>query len=52
MMQNGRISTRPRVVIGDKPIYSWARVDIHDHLDQQQDRLPWRILHLVRVIVV
>ena len=33
-------------------IYSWARVDIHDHLDQQQDRLPWRILHLVRVIVV
>ena len=45
-------STLPRVVIGDKPIYSWARVDIHDHLDQQQDRLPWRILHLVSVIIV
>ena len=33
-------------------IFVVPRVEIHDHLDQQQDRLPWRILHLVRVIVV
>ena len=44
--------TLPRVVIGDKLVYSWAHVDIHDHLDRQQDWLPWRILPLVRVIVV
>ena len=31
------------MVIGDKPIYSWARVDIHGHLDQQQDRLLIRL---------